>query len=726
MKTLFAGGPLRRILARWLGVVLGLLLVPWPAHAAGGLDVRIDELNTAQFPGVELRLAVTGGDGVAIPGLAAGDFLLAEDGRPITPASITYEKGDRPLSLVLAIDTSGSMAGKGLQAAQAAARALIEGLPASTQVAIVPFSTTATVATDFTADRARLAALLDGLKAAGDTALYDAVFDAADLCARTAPGRQLVVTLTDGEDTSSAVTLADAADRAGRAHTRVYTVGFGVSVDPATLRRLAKLTGGLYYAAPTANDLVVAFNAIAEAYSYEYLIRFQSGLPLANQEHALEVKVQHQGLSGEASQPFTSLPAGAAVQFISPQPGSALRGPVAVEVHGLGRQEIESLELQLDGQTLTTAQGATLTYTWDPSEAARGSHTLKAVAREAGGATGEGTLAVEVAAPVEVRLVTPLEGQELAGQVPIKAEVLTGWEVASVEFLLDGQPIRTLNAPPYELDWDATQVSAGRHQLTVRATTSRGQSAEKAIAVTVVVPVGVRFERLPGQVGSRIQVSALVSATAGIAKVEYYVDDRLVGSATAPPYRVTLDPRALNLVPGEHQLVAKAYDLAGYTGTARASITVLFGPGNFLPWLGAGVLLAGLIIAGSFVLRARRARQVEALTAAVAAAEAGVPAQGAVLEVASGPGTGLVYPLLPGVTRLGRSASRNDIKVDGLTASREHARVKQVGQRFVVEDITDKNPTIVNGREIAGSQELVSGDRIEIGDMVFIFRQGGK
>jgi hypothetical protein len=53
-----------------------------------------------------------------------------------------------------------------------------------------------------------------------------------------------------------------------------------------------------------------------------------------------------------------------------------------------------------------------------------------------------------------------------------------------------------------------------------------------------------------------------------VTKVEFYIDNALVGTSTTSPYSVTYN--SANLVNGTHSLVAKAYDAAGNIGTSTA------------------------------------------------------------------------------------------------------------------------------------------------------------
>jgi hypothetical protein len=79
--------------------------------------------------------------------------------------------------------------------------------------------------------------------------------------------------------------------------------------------------------------------------------------------------------------------------------------------------------------------------------------------------------------------------------------------------------------------------------------------------------------------------------------------------------------------------------------------------------------------------------------------------------------------------RIGRSPitigrlPENDIVVSDPGASREHARVRFDGERFVLSDLGSTNGTLVND-DPAAERALENGDRITIGSTVLEFRSG--
>jgi VWFA-related protein len=91
------------------------------------------------------------------------------------------------------------------------------------------------------------------------------------------------------------------------------------------------------------------------------------------------------------------------------------------------------------------------------------------------------------------------------------------------------------------------------------------------------------------------------------------------------------------------------------------------------------------------------------------------------LVTTKGPQTGREFRLNPDETSLGRAAE-NDIILDDTTVSRYHAKVRREGEDFFLYDLAATNPTLVNGQAIT-RHLLREGDKVEIGEMVLVFKE---
>ena len=77
--------------------------------------------------------------------------------------------------------------------------------------------------------------------------------------------------------------------------------------------------------------------------------------------------------------------------------------------------------------------------------------------------------------PPTVTLESPARETSLSGTVTLSASASGAAPIASVQFLLDGQPIGApVTSPPYSIAWNAAAASPGRHFLSAQATDNRG------------------------------------------------------------------------------------------------------------------------------------------------------------------------------------------------------------------------------------------------------------
>jgi len=75
------------------------------------------------------------------------------------------------------------------------------------------------------------------------------------------------------------------------------------------------------------------------------------------------------------------------------------------------------------------------------------------------------------------------------------------------------------------------------------------------------------------------------------------------------------------------------------------------------------------------------------------------------------------WPLDEPETTIGRWRD-NAVVVDDRWVSRYHARVRHVGEQYLIEDLGSKNGTLVNGGRIAGPTALADGDEIQVTPLV--------
>ncbi len=246
---------------------LALLLVTTAPAAAQEAELRIDSAETSGYPVVEMSVTVRGG------GEVEGFFVDEGDGEPI-PASAERLTAES-LQVVLVLDTSGSMKGEPLAAAQDAARDFVTALPAGVEIAVLGFGSEPALRAAFTTDTGEVLAAVDGLQAGGETALYDALATAS--AAFPDGTRRWIVLLSDGGDTVSGTSLEEAIVAVLGADVGLYAVQLtSPEADFAALDRLAAAAEGTVVEAGDAEALGGIFTSIAADLSNQYRLTYTS------------------------------------------------------------------------------------------------------------------------------------------------------------------------------------------------------------------------------------------------------------------------------------------------------------------------------------------------------------------------------------------------------------------------------------------------------------------
>ena len=192
--------------------------------------------------GVELinvTTTVSDASGRFVPGLAKDDFLVFEDDRPV---EVTHFSAERvPVSLGIALDTSGSMAGDKIREAEAALnRFTFELLDKDDEMFLYRFSNYPTLLQGWTTDRQLMSRALGRITPNGGTALYDTVVEAMPLAARGRFQKKALLIISDGNDTSSRAEIRDVKQQIRESEVLVYAIGIdGEASEP--VRRSAPL-----------------------------------------------------------------------------------------------------------------------------------------------------------------------------------------------------------------------------------------------------------------------------------------------------------------------------------------------------------------------------------------------------------------------------------------------------------------------------------------------------
>ncbi len=230
---------------------------------------------------VPVYVNATDTHGAPIAGLTKQDFTLTEDGMPQRIALFEKES-EQPLSIVLAIDTSGSTRKDWRDETAAATRFLKALVRPVDKVELVSFATYVREIVPFTNDMKQLERGLGDLHGDFATAVYDAVQTGAQQL-QNVRGRKIIVVISDGANTvRRGASYQDALRASIQAEAPVYSIiDVPVSADAGrevggehALITLSEDSGGKFYYGGDGAQMESAFKQLSDDLRTQYLLGY--------------------------------------------------------------------------------------------------------------------------------------------------------------------------------------------------------------------------------------------------------------------------------------------------------------------------------------------------------------------------------------------------------------------------------------------------------------------
>jgi Ca-activated chloride channel family protein len=320
--------------------------------------VSTDAQESFKFrSGVELvnvTATVSDQDGRFVSGLRQEDFTVYEDGELQQVSHFSNERV--PVSLGIALDTSGSMTPDKMAAARGAIdRFIYDLLGPEDELFFMQFANRPDMIQDWTTDRRRISRALASIGSAGGTAMYDAIADAVPVAQSGKNRKKALLVISDGNDTNSGTSVGElrqliresevlvyalGVDSTGAYSTRrgptiqlppmpipfpipgrrpqgrmppigggsggIWTRGGDERVNAEALRQITDDTGGRTEIVRGFSDLDAATARIADELSKQYYLGYASSGQKDGRWHAIRVEVKNRNLTVRARRGYVA------------------------------------------------------------------------------------------------------------------------------------------------------------------------------------------------------------------------------------------------------------------------------------------------------------------------------------------------------------------------------------------------------------------------------------
>jgi VWFA-related protein len=364
------------------------------AHADDNTSLRIDvaSVDSSAFPELSAVVDVLDANGRPVSGLDAASFAATVDGSPARVDSLQPVIDSQVgLSVILAVDVSGSMDGRPLEAAQKAAGDFVSGLAPQDSAVVLTFGDSINIVQESTTDKAAVVAALSRLEAGGNTALFDATSKAVASAAQSPSARRAVILLSDGVDygDKSSVSRDESLAQARASGVPIFAIGLGADVDKAYLNELAQATGAHYLETPTPEGLSQLYADIASVLRGQYVVKLTSPATDPSSSHALQLSVSVAGVIAVTTKDIPAARGDGSPQVVlrGLESGGDIASAttVTVDVAGSGPFEVR---FSVDGKPLSVVTATPYIVSIDPAVMKGGNHSLHVEVKDASGRGG--------------------------------------------------------------------------------------------------------------------------------------------------------------------------------------------------------------------------------------------------------------------------------------------------------------------------------------------------
>jgi Ca-activated chloride channel homolog len=260
---------------------------------------------------VSLFVTVADAQKRLVPNLTQGDFEILDNDKP--QSIVYFDNSVRPITVVVMLDTSGSMT-LTLDLLRRAAEQFVIRLLPDDKGRVGAFNDKIQFGAPFTSNRDQLAGDIKDLDFGNGTRLWDAI-DASLEELKGVEGRRVILVFTDGDDTQSRTSQGKVIDRARADEVMIYAIGLESnyfngqrmvrSRPDGGLRKVADETGGGYFELTKASELASTFTQVAHELHSQYVIGFTPTL-LDSRVHKLAVKMKQPGMTARARRSYVA------------------------------------------------------------------------------------------------------------------------------------------------------------------------------------------------------------------------------------------------------------------------------------------------------------------------------------------------------------------------------------------------------------------------------------
>lgn len=277
------------------------------------LDIRIDQINSNDYPEIKAYTVIKKSNGEILSGLSPNLFSFRIDSEEvkisskIVPFSMTNESTD----YTILISNNGIMDGEPLDFQKNAVIKFIELMNEKDTLSVYTIGEDAGLICENVTKETFDSAAINSIEVSvSQPRLYDSIINLLRKVEQKKNHRKVIIVLSDGRDQNSRFSKSQMEETLAQSSIPIYTVGIRVLSNQtlSILDSISELTGGSYFYSSMLSSIPDNLKKIIDCCNHAYVINLKvKSLKADNLNHILEVQVDERDSRGKGLKTFVAV-----------------------------------------------------------------------------------------------------------------------------------------------------------------------------------------------------------------------------------------------------------------------------------------------------------------------------------------------------------------------------------------------------------------------------------
>lgn len=294
--------------------VLAALLCMMPVCAEKeNLNIKIDQIESGDYPNMKGYVVVRNQKGEPVPGLSPGLFSFRIDSQEIKAKTkvVPFAMTDEGVDFSIMVSNNGIMEGEPFDFQKNAIIKFAELMGEKDTLSVYTIGEDAGAVIEGVAKKAFDSAVINKMELSeSQPRLYDSIMNLVRKVESRKGRRRVIIVISDGRDQNSRFSKDQLSESLGAINIPIYTVGMKILANQtlSNLDEISQITCGTYFYSSRVKEIPDKLKNVFDCVKQSYVINLKvKSVEADNQIHLLEVRVEERDSEGSGMRTFVAV-----------------------------------------------------------------------------------------------------------------------------------------------------------------------------------------------------------------------------------------------------------------------------------------------------------------------------------------------------------------------------------------------------------------------------------